>query len=333
MKHANISFFIPHMGCPHRCTFCNQKTISGENSPPSVSEVIETASREAEGMSETRRKNTEIAFFGGSFTAIPKDKMIEYLEGAEKVVKEYGLLGIRLSTRPDAVSEEILSVLGRYSVRSVELGAQSTDDRVLSLNKRGHTAKDIIDASVRIKKFGFSFGLQIMPGLYGDTKETALKTMEDVISLFPDTVRIYPTVVVEGTELFSLYKEGVFTPLSLSEAVDIVSEMIQRFEKAGIEVIKVGLHSEESLEKAVAAGPFHPAFKELCENRIFYDIIKNELIKNKLSKADIYVNPKSISKAKGQRSVNQKRLLDDGLEVNFLTDDTLDKYEIKIGRI
>ncbi len=333
MKHANISFFIPHMGCPHQCTFCNQKSISGETLAPSIETVIETASREASEMTEEKRENTEIAFFGGSFTAIPKDKMIDYLKAAEKVVKEFGLFGIRLSTRPDAVSEEVLSVLKRYSVRSIELGAQSTDDRVLSLNKRGHTYKDIKDASDRIKRFGFSLGLQIMPGLYGDTMETSLKTMEDVIALFPDTVRIYPTVVVAGTELFGLYKRGEFEPLSLQTAVDIVAKMILRFENAGIEVIKVGLHSEESLRESYIAGPFHPAFKELCENRIFYDIIKGELIKNNRTKAEIFVNPKSISKAKGQRSANQKLLTEEGFEVKFTADNSLGKYEIKIGRI
>ena len=333
MKHANISFFIPHMGCPHQCTFCNQRSISGETLAPSVETVIKTASAEALKMTEEKRRNTEIAFFGGSFTAIPTEKMIEYLEGAEKVVKEFGLLGIRLSTRPDAVSDEVLSVLKRYSVRSIELGAQSTDDFVLSLNKRGHTASDIALGSERIKKYGFSLGLQIMPGLYGDTKETALKTMEEVIGLRPDTVRIYPTVVVENTELFGLYKSGEFTPLGLSEAVEIVSEMILRFEKAGIEVIKVGLHSEESLKSSCVAGPFHPAFKELCENRIFYDIIKKELIEKKLLTAKVFVNPKSISKAKGQHSSNQKKLKEEGFEVEFLTDGSLGKYEIKIGRI
>lgn len=333
MKHANISFFIPHLGCPHKCTFCNQRSISGSPSSVSPDEVKTIASREAKRMTEEQRKNTEIAFFGGSFTAIPRDLMTEYLSAAYGVVSKYGLYGIRISTRPDCISDDVLDILGEFGVRDIELGAQSTDDRVLELNGRGHSAEDIFKASEMIKARGFSLGLQIMPGLYGDTDKTIKKTVEDVIKIKPATVRVYPTVVVKNTELHRLYEEGKFIPLSTGHASEICARMIIEFRENGIEIIKMGLHSETTLQRDVIAGPFHPAFKELCENRIFYDIIKNKLSDRDCKRAVVFVHPKSLSKALGMGKANKRKLYEEGYDVVFMTDDSLGKYEIKIGRI
>lgn len=330
MKHSNIAFFIPHLGCPHQCTFCNQRAISGENRAVTLEEIRRVVTREVENKSENFKKNAEIAFFGGSFTAIGREKMMAYLEEAYSLVKEFGLFGIRLSTRPDAVEDEVLEILKQYGVTAIELGAQTTSDRVLTLNKRGHTAEDIFSASHRIRKYGFSLGLQIMPGLYGDNKETIMKTIEDVIEIHPDTIRVYPTVVVRNTELEGLYRNGEFIPLSVSDATEYLSQMIRLFEKEGIEIIKMGLHSEESLQSEVIAGPFHPALKELCESRMFYDIIKKEA--EGFSSLEVFVNPKSISKAIGQGGENRNKFLENGIKITFKTDEKLGKYEIKIGR-
>lgn len=332
MKHYNIAFFIPHLGCPNKCSFCEQKSISGSSSPVLTEEIQKTVSREADKMTEEQRKNTEIAYFGGSFTAIDKQRMLEYLTVAKELKDKYSLYGIRISTRPDALSDEILEILKKYSVRDIEIGAQSTDDGVLFSNDRGHTKKDIFEAAERVKQHGFSLGLQIMPGLYKDTEETIMKTVEDVVKMAPKTVRIYPTLTIEGTRLCELYRAGEYKPLSLEKAVKLCSYMLSGFEENNIEIIKMGLHSEKSLEKSLVAGPYHPAFKELCESRLFYDKIVDEMTKNELQKATVFVSPKSISKALGQKRENLKRFQDKKLNITIKTESALGRYEIKIGK-
>ena len=253
MKHANISLFVPHQGCPHQCSFCNQKTISGsvkELTPKEVKETLQKAV--GDGVDP---KNTEIAFFGGSFTAIRRDYMISLLEEAKPFIENENFCGIRISTRPDAIDDEILSILKEYKVTSIELGAQSTDPQVLLLNHRGHTRDDIIKASRLIKEKGFSLGLQMMTGLLGDTPEKSLKTAEDIISLKPETVRIYPTIVLEGTYLGELYKKGEYAPQTVEEAVELCAVLLKRFYEENITVIRLGLHSGGNVEEGFISGP------------------------------------------------------------------------------
>lgn len=332
MKHRNIAFFIPHLGCKHRCSFCEQRSISGEENKISASEVFETASKELETLSESERKETEIAFFGGSFTAIEREKMLSFLDAGKRLIEKYSIKGIRISTRPDALSEEILEILKEYGVSDIEIGAQSTDAKVLSLNDRGHTREDIFSASERIRKYGFGLGLQIMPGLFGDTKETIEKTVADVLKIKPDTLRVYPTLVVRGTKLEKLYNEKIFTPLTLEDAAEICSKMLEPMEDSGIEIIKMGLHSEKSLEENLIAGPYHPSFKEICESRLFCDKIEDEMKKRNLKSAEVFVAPKSISKALGNRRENLEKLSKKGLKINVKICENLSKYEIKIGK-
>lgn len=338
MKHANISLFVPHQGCPHQCSFCNQKTISGsvkEITPQEVKETLEKAV--SDGIDP---KNTEIAFFGGSFTAINREYMISLLEETKPFIDNGNFCGIRISTRPDAIDEDVLKILKEYKVTSIELGAQSTDEQVLLLNHRGHTRDDIIKASNLIKKYGFSLGLQMMTGLLGDTPEKSLKTAEDIISLKPDTVRIYPTIVLEGTYLGELYKKGEYKPQEVSEAVEICAVLLKRFYEENITVIRLGLHSGGNVEEGFLAGPYHPAFGELCESKIYLEKAKEILsekypIKNKnicsLSQRKIitlYVNDHEISKMTGQKSANKIALKRAGWEVSVKGMKTLDKYEI-----
>jgi histone acetyltransferase (RNA polymerase elongator complex component) len=332
MKHRNIAFFIPHLGCKHRCSFCEQRSISGEENKISADEVFETASKELETLSETERKDTEIAFFGGSFTAIEREKLLSFLKVGKSLIEKYSIKGIRISTRPDALSEEILDILKEYGVSDIEIGAQSTDAKVLLLNDRGHTREDIFVASEKIKKYGFGLGLQIMPGLFGDTKETIEKTVADVLKIKPDTLRVYPTLVVRGTKLEKLYNEKIFTPLTLEDAAEICSKMLEPMEDSGIEIIKMGLHSEKSLEENLVAGPYHPSFKEICESRLFCDKIEDEMNKRNLKSADVFVSPKSISKALGNRRENLEKLSKKGLKINVKIYENLSKYEIKIGK-
>ena len=340
MKHANISLFVPHQGCPHQCSFCNQKTISGS--------VKELTPREVKGTLEKSMldgvdpQNTEIAFFGGSFTAIKREYMISLLEAAKPFIDNENFCGIRISTRPDAIDEEILDILEYYKVTSIELGAQSTDEQVLLLNHRGHTRDDIIKASRLIKQKGFSLGLQMMTGLLGDTPEKSLETAEDIISLRPDTVRIYPTIVLEGTYLGELYKNGKYSPQTVEEAVDICAMLLERFHEENITVIRLGLHSGGNVEAGFLAGPYHPAFGELCESKIYLEKAK-ELLSEKYPVENknicsllqrrlitLYVNDREVSKMTGQKSVNKIALKRAGWEVSVKGMKTLDKYDIVI---
>ena len=340
MKHANISLFVPHQGCPHQCSFCNQKTISGsvkELTPQEVRETLEKAVNDG-----VNPENTEIAFFGGSFTAIRRDYMLSLLEVTKPFIEDGNFSGIRISTRPDAIDDEILGILKEYKVTSIELGAQSTDEQVLLLNHRGHTRDDIIKASKLIKACGFSLGLQMMTGLLGDTPEKSLKTAEDIIFLKPDTVRIYPTIVLEGTYLGELYKKGDYSPQTVEEAVDVCALLLKRFYEENITVIRLGLHSGGNVEEGFLAGPYHPAFGELCESKIYLERAKELLsekypIENKnicsLTQKKIitlYVNDREISKMTGQKSGNKIALRRAGWEVSVKGMRTLDKYELLV---
>ena len=328
MKHANISLFVPHMGCPHQCSFCNQKTISGSVKQLTPEDVLNTL-KEAESHNNNP-ENTEIAFFGGSFTAIDRDYMVSLLEVAKPFVDKGAFCGIRISTRPDAIDEEVLNILKEYHVTAIELGAQSTDEEVLRLNKRGHTREDIFKASQLIKANGFSLGLQMMTGLSGDTSRKSLKTADDIISIKPDTVRIYPTIVLEGTMLGEMYKKGEYKPQTTEEAVELCSILCQRFYKNNIKVIRLGLHSGGNVEEGYLSGPYHPAFGELCESGVYLNIAKERLKEIKKGKITIFVNPREISKMTGQKGSNKEKLLSEGYKVTVKGDGSLNKYEIKI---
>lgn len=340
MKHANISLFVPHQGCPHQCSFCNQKTISGSVKALTPEEVKSTLERAVNDGVDPQ--NTEIAFFGGSFTAIDREYMVSLLEETKPFIEAGCFCGIRISTRPDAIDDEILSILKEYKVTSVELGAQSTDEKVLLLNHRGHTRDDIIKASDLIKEKGFSLGLQMMTGLLGDTPEKSLKTAEDIISLKPDTVRIYPTIVLEGTYLGELYKKGEYRPQTVEEAVELCAMLLKRFYEENITVIRLGLHSGGNVEEGFLAGPYHAAFGELCESEIYLEKAKEILsvkypVENKnicsLSQKmviTLYVNDREISKMTGQKSANKIALKRAGWEVSVKGMKTLGKYEIVI---
>ncbi len=297
MRHANLAIFVPHLGCPNRCSFCDQHRISGAGQPPTgeqVGQLCETAASQLRG----RCPEAEIAFFGGSFTAIDRAYMCELLEAAAPYVGEvFG--GIRISTRPDAIDREVLELLARYSVRSIELGAQSMSDAVLSANQRGHTAADVERASALIRESGFSLGLQMMTGLYRADEQSDFETAERLAALRPDTVRIYPTVVMEGTRLAALYRAGEYRPQSLEQAVALGARLLGFFDGLGIRVIRMGLHAQESLVSGRVAGPYHPAFRELCEGRLMEQRLASLLSGRPQGAYIVCVSPKSVSKVCG----------------------------------
>ena len=330
MKHINVALFVPDEGCPHRCSFCNQKTISGKVTPLKTEDIISAVETALSGNKDT--SEGEIAFFGGSFTAIERSYMVSLLETAKPYIDKGLFGGIRISTRPDKINEEVLSLLKKYGVTSIELGCQSMSDEVLSMNNRGHTAEDVVKAGKLIKEYGFEFGVQMMTGLYGDTDERAIETAEKLISLNPDTARIYPTVVLEGTELALLYKEGKYKPQTVDEAVSLCSKLLLMFHKADIPVIRLGLHSGGNVEEGFVAGAYHPAFREKCESAVYYKKVKEILEKSNINKGEITitVGSKFVSQMTGQGKENIKKLSEDGYKVKILQDKLLEKYEIKV---
>lgn len=275
----------------------------------------------------------EIAFFGGSFTAIDKDYMISLLERAKMYIDKGLFAGIRISTRPDCISEEILDILKHYGVTSIELGCQSMSDEVLRLNNRGHLAKDVVYSAGMIKSYGFEFGVQMMTGLYGDDNETAIETAKKLIALSPDTARIYPTVVLENTELERLYKSGEYTPQSVDEAAELCSELLMMFHEKGIRVIRVGLHSGGNVEEGYVAGAYHPAFREICESRIYLRKVLSEIKRQGTPKGDLTVTVGSsyVSMMSGQKKFNSEKLREMGYNLKIKQDKNMKKYEIEVG--
>lgn len=275
-----------------------------------------------------RSRETEIAFFGGSFTAIDRGYMISLLEAARPFVGDF--YGIRISTRPDCIDDEILDILGEYGVTSIELGAQSMNNSVLELNKRGHTAEDVVNSSEKIKKKDFSLGLQMMTGLYGSTPEKDIYTAERFIEINPDTVRVYPTVIMKNTDLADAYLSGRFVPYTLDGSVELCSRIILMFAKAGIKLIRLGLHYSDSLVENSLGGNYHPAFKELCESKILYDAFIEKASKLKSKKLTVTVNQKSLSKFVGQKKSNLTKLRESGYDLDIQFDNTLEKYDLGV---
>lgn len=329
MSHSNIAVFVPHLGCKRQCSFCNQRYITGTTRVPHEDDVrlaVETALKSQRYDSE----NGQIAFFGGSFTAIEREYMLELLKAAKREIDNRRAKSIRISTRPDCIDDEILDILEHYGVRSIELGAQSMCDDVLRLNKRGHDAKAVEDASRLIKRRGFELGLQMMTGLYGDSDEKSLYTADKIIALKPETVRIYPTVVLENTELCRLYRSGEYMPQTVEQAVRLGAKLIPKFEQSGIKVIRFGLHSID--EDKFVAGAWHPALAELCYSRIYLEKAC-ELLKNQ-PKGDyiIYVGEREISKMSGQHKTNLEMLKKIGYNCKIRSFDAKADYDMKIER-
>ncbi len=327
MKHINVSLFVPHLGCPNDCIFCNQKTISGKTEPLKKEDIVSAVNTAIKGNYD--KENSEIAFFGGSFTAIERELMVSYLETVKPYINTY-FKGIRISTRPDCINEEILSLLKSYGVTSIELGAQSMCEDVLIKNNRGHTPEDTQRAASLIKEAGFSLGLQMMTGLYGSDAEKDSFTARKFVEMKPDTVRIYPTVVLHDTCLESLYEKGEYTPPSLSDSVRLCARLLMLFNENNIKVIRLGLHSGGNVEEGFVAGVYHPAFRELCENEIYKNIIENKLTGYPDGEYILAVSPSDISKAGGHKRSNIHHFGEKGKKIRLVPDEHIKQYDVKI---
>ena len=327
--HSNISIFVPHIGCSNQCSFCNQRYITGTSKAP-TKEDIYNAVKTAVASEKYDRNNGQIAFFGGSFTAIEREYMVTLLSAAKNCIDKGYAESIRISTRPDAIDDDVLKLLKKYGVKSIELGAQSMCDDVLKLNNRGHTANDVENASHLIKKHGFELGLQMMTGLYGDTEEKSLYTAECFVKLLADTVRIYPTIVLSDTYLAKLYEMGKYTPQTIDEAVILGARLLRYFDENNLRVIRFGLHSVD--EKNLVAGPWHPSLAEICYSRIYFDKTVDMLKDAKCGKYTIYVGEKYISQMNGNKKKNIVMLENMGYKCVVKTDKSLNKYDVKIIR-
>ncbi|MDR1616030.1 MAG: radical SAM protein [Syntrophomonadaceae bacterium] len=310
MRHINIPIFIPQFGCPHQCIFCNQKKISSQTSVPEPDEIRSTIAAYLEAAGDLRFE-AEIAYFGGSFTALPQKTMEEYLETAREFLKRESVRGLRISTRPDYIDEEILVLLKTKGVTTIELGIQSFEDRVLQASGRQYGAEQAEEACRLIKNKNFRLGIQLMAGLPEDNYRYAMLTAERTAALKPDMVRIYPTLVIKETPLEALFRNHKYCPLTLAEAVDVCAGMAVIIRRENIPIIRMGLQPSEELrtEGNVAAGPFHPAFGELVEQKIFYDqarVLLRRQEKNFYKHKIWYlrVNPKDVSKMTGYKRNN-----------------------------
>ena len=264
IRKKNIPIFVAHKGCPNDCIFCNQVKISGakdEIDEEKIKEIIENSLKYADF------KNTQIAFFGGSFTGITEDTMVSYLSIAKSYCDAYGLDGIRLSTRPDYINEHILDILKKYNVKTIELGVQSMCDKVLTFNNRGMCVEDTKRACKLIKEYGFELGVQLMTSMYGSSSQMDIFTAYEAVKLKPDFVRIYPTVVISGTKLHEFYEKNIYKTKSLNETVDVCCEMYEIFEKNSIKVIRIGLMTNEDINCESVIGAYHPAIGELVMSK------------------------------------------------------------------
>lgn len=335
-RHINIPVFIPHLGCPNQCVFCNQHTISGAEDfdPATLCQTIDEVLSSTEPSDEV-----EIAFFGGSFTGIDRGLMISLLQTAYSYIERGLVSSIRCSTRPDYIDEEILGILRKYGVKVIELGLQSSSDEVLLLTKRGHNREVEKTAAKLIVDAGFQLVGQMMIGLPGSNLTSELETAEFIISIGASGARIYPTVVFHDTELCNMAERGEYTPLTLRDAVIRSAAVFERFIDAGVKVIRIGLCSSENLssDKTYYAGPNHSAIGELVENEYYFRKICAEASKMELSENDILVicvSRGSTSKAVGQKKRN-KLLLREKLgifDVRILEDATLSKYEFRLRK-
>ena len=306
-KHRVIPIFIPQKACPFRCAYCNQFAIAGQDhilSPEEVDGIIQQHLATIPNGSHIR-----IAFFGGSFTGMSIEEQNAYLNVAYPYVQNSTVQGIQFSTRPDYITPEILENLQRHGVSLIELGAQSLDDGVLQAAHRGHTVKQVQEASAMIRQHGFELGLQMMIGLPGDTKEKALRTAQLIADFGAACTRIYPTLVIPHTRLANDYNEGRYQPLTLEEAVDWCKDLYLFFQEKDITVLRMGLHPSEGLlsGKSYIAGPFHVSFKELVMSAIWHDRILEQLHGEPLAEAIITVPAGEINYAVGYGGANKKR--------------------------
>jgi histone acetyltransferase (RNA polymerase elongator complex component) len=303
-----IPVFLPYLGCQEHCLFCNQRATAQEvPSPSSVREFIMSSLSGLPFNNGLREK--QVAFYGGSFTAMPKMDQLRYLNAIHPFLNSKSIDSIRISTRPDALNDATLSLLKTHRVKTIEIGAQSMIDEVLLLSRRGHRTEDTLSAVIRLKRWNFEMGIHLMMGLPGDTSDRFLQTLDQVITLKPDFIRIHPTLVLKGSHLEVLWRAGEYVPLSLDETVQWLKKGLLKLEEANIHVARIGLQPTRELERHLLAGPYHPALHQLIDSEITFDMARHLLQLFPGESEILFVcNPKDLSNLKGQRNGNILRL-------------------------
>lgn len=316
-KQYIIPIFVPHLGCQNDCIFCNQKSISGQKTNMTKEKAKKIIDDYLKSMTDENAQ-IEIAFFGGSFTAIETERQEELLQTAYEYVKSGKVESIRVSTRPDCINKEILKRLKKYKVKTIELGVQSANDYILKRANRGHTFEDVKKASKLIRWYGFKLGHQMMVGLPESTRIDEINTAKALVKLKPKMIRIYPVLVVKNTKLEEEYKQGIYEPLSVVQAVEICKEIVRIFADKKIDIIRIGLQNTDEIsdpqnEKSeVVAGPYHPAFRQLVESGMWYDAIVGKIKKLnvKVKKVQVTVNPIDANNVIGHKKENVQKLKD-----------------------
>ena len=306
-----LPVFVPHLGCPHACVFCNQRRISGAQSPAKPEDVKNLTAQSAAFLPQGGKR--QLAFYGGSFTAIPEKEQEALLSAAKQALDRGEIDAIRLSTRPDAIDDAVLARLRRYGVETVELGAQAMDDGVLRLSGRGHTAADVERASALVRAAGFELILQMMTGLPGSDDEKDVETARRLIALKPDGVRVYPTVIVKDTPLYDMWRSGAYREHTVEDAVRVCAVIVPLFEAAGIPIIRLGLNPTEELSGGAAvAGAYHPALGELVKSRVLLNKAR-ALLQTAApgSRVTITVGRGKTSQMTGQKRENLRRLTEE----------------------
>ncbi len=329
-NHINIPIFVPHHGCPHDCTFCNQQKIAGVTSSFSESEVRNQIERYLSSAQAV--PHIEIAFFGGSFTGIPTQEQNDYLDVASEYIHRYGLDGIRMSTRPDMITTSIMDNLSQYPITTIELGVQSMIPEVLIASNRGHTTEDVVRASSLIRHYGIKLGHQMMLGLPQDTPERSLITADRIIAVDPDMVRIYPTLVIKDTHLATLYENGEYQPFDMPTTIDLCTKLTDRFEQTGIDVLRIGLQATDQIQpgKDLVAGPWHPAIGQLVEEKRWLDFVL-QFIKDKKEPVTIVANQQLYQSLIGHKKAHMPIWSTHEPKVILQLNKTLPKNLIKIN--
>lgn len=338
-KEYVIPIFVPHKGCPNDCIFCNQRKISGQLKDITAQDVKQTIEYYLSNFKDDN-KYVEVAFFGGSFTGIDIEKQQELLEAANEYIKAGQVRSIRISTRPDYINKHILKFLKKYNIKTIELGVQSANDYILNKCKRGHTFEDVKKASKMIRWKGFILGHQMMVGLPESTVQDEINTAKALIKLKPKIVRIYPVLVIKDTQLEKEYIQEEYNPLTVEQAVERSKELLKLFNSKKIKVIRVGLQNSEEITSPevegsqVIAGPYHPAFRQLVESRIWYDCIVEKIKKfnTKVKKVEIVANDYNVNNIIGHKRENIEKLKEIyDVDVIVKIDNTVKIGEFKVN--
>jgi len=328
VKPLVIPFFLPHQGCPSRCLYCNQGLSAGRRPEPLTPEAVDRGIRG--GLASPKigpGRRVEAAFFGGTFTLLPRRRQAALLEAVRPYMEAGKVQGLRLSTRPDALEPEQIEFLKAQGVTTVEIGAQSMDDRVLAAAGRGHTAEQTRQAAGRVKAAGMRLGLQLLLGLPEEDDRSRAATLSEILALAPNEVRLYPLLVLPDVPLAELYRQGLYQPLSLDQAVSVCAEFLQRLTAAGIIVTRIGLQNEPRLDRGVLAGPYHPALGHLVRSEVYGQALRRVLNDRRPDRPRVVfqVAHQDLPQAVGHERRNLKRLLDTFRleELKFQPDDRL----------